>query len=596
MHGPYSSSMMLSWHAKHYFQGSLEVKGANMNVEWSSLEDILPLMAASMQQTRGPQPAGPSRQDPRDFSGNHGSFAAAGRSTGQPGAKMEGSADRDVREPPRRGRGRGRGGRGARHRENEAQQGPDSHTRSPQGGGRGGRGGGRGGRGGNDQQQGGRGHKKLFKPVPVARRLFTCNAGLATEQPLWRYLDQNDQVQGPFTSAEMLKWYISNALGGPDLRLIGHDRVVSPPDLPPLSLYRRLGDLLEEVDSGKQYSPATAGDIEAALKEQKMNGPTTQIVSTVPAGGAVAVASVQQVPSKQPATAAGMASAGAAAGARADETAAPKEPAAADAAAATTAVAGAIAATGAVEATAPKEPTAAGRPAVPEAEAEAAAAMPSEEVPDEASTKTSAPVESTTSGDGQTGAAKQPVVSIGVSVEEATPTTLAKEDCNNEDEAAQVPQSMAPRTESAASISVPAHTAQEASAVADEAATKESSPPQVASKEWSGTAASVEKQEGRVVSPSAAAEAVPAASRETRETEGETAADSSKALDAAEAGNQTTSSIDSKEQLPPISKRDESSTASHSAVVASGPDAADECRPDNLNPTSPTDSEPGTRS
>lgn len=74
------------------------------------------------------------------------------------------------------------------------------------GGGRAGRGGRGGGRGSPSPQQqqgggGGRGGGKLLKPPAVARRLFTSEAMLATEQPLWRYIDLQGAVQvGPALS------------------------------------------------------------------------------------------------------------------------------------------------------------------------------------------------------------------------------------------------------------------------------------------------------------------------------------------------------------------------------------------------------------
>lgn len=87
----------------------LQVKGANMNVDWQSLVSLLPLM-----QPRTQQPS-QSRTGPGGHSGGRGMAGGPGR--GPFGSDIETGTDDDRSQQPRRlrhGRGRGRGGRHVR--------------------------------------------------------------------------------------------------------------------------------------------------------------------------------------------------------------------------------------------------------------------------------------------------------------------------------------------------------------------------------------------------------------------------------------------------------------------------------------------------
>ncbi|KAL3158040.1 kinesin-like protein [Trebouxia sp. C0010 RCD-2024] len=106
----------------------------------------------------------------------------------------------------------------------------------------------------------------------VAMRLFTADRQGA-EEPVWRYIDPDGQVQGPFSAREMHTWYDSNYLQM-DLPICGMERKVSPPDLPPRDLYKSMGQMLQQVNRGSKFRPTTVKDVAAALAAK--NAPKAQ--------------------------------------------------------------------------------------------------------------------------------------------------------------------------------------------------------------------------------------------------------------------------------------------------------------------------------
>ena len=140
------------------------------------------------------------------------------------------------------GRGRGGSGRGGGER------------------GRGARGrGGRGGRGGAAAAAAG--------PDPeitaAASKLFTGEVSLGTEQPLWRYIDPQGSMQGPFPARDMESWYQEGYLADPALKVCGAERKVAPPNLPPPEFFIPLGALIYWVRRGHQFTPVSVADVMA---------------------------------------------------------------------------------------------------------------------------------------------------------------------------------------------------------------------------------------------------------------------------------------------------------------------------------------------
>jgi len=77
---------------------------------------------------------------------------------------------------------------------------------------------------------------------------------------MWRYIDYQGTVQGPFPAATMQQWYMSGDLPN-DLPVCGSERRVSPPNLPDPSMYRPLADLIGEASRGQKYQPISPEDI-----------------------------------------------------------------------------------------------------------------------------------------------------------------------------------------------------------------------------------------------------------------------------------------------------------------------------------------------
>ncbi|EIE22444.1 hypothetical protein COCSUDRAFT_66632 [Coccomyxa subellipsoidea C-169] len=133
-----------------------------------------------------------------------------------------------------------------------------------------GRGGGRGdgyGRGGRGQggaravAVGDTAEARLPFNYKIAQKLFSAEAELATDEPMWRYIDPSGTVQGPFPARNMLEWYRKGMLHDMGLQVCGAERKVAPPDVPLPIHYYKLGDLLESVKRGQRFVAISVPDI-----------------------------------------------------------------------------------------------------------------------------------------------------------------------------------------------------------------------------------------------------------------------------------------------------------------------------------------------
>merc|ERR1712087_416494 len=66
-----------------------------------------------------------------------------------------------------------------------------------------------------------------------------------TEEPVWRYVDNEQQIQGPWTSKQMVSWY-KQGYFELDLLVVGCERKLCPPNLPKKEEYLPLGRLLQD--------------------------------------------------------------------------------------------------------------------------------------------------------------------------------------------------------------------------------------------------------------------------------------------------------------------------------------------------------------
>ena len=130
---------------------------------------------------------------------------------------------------------------------------------------RGGRGGGRGrggrGRGGRGGGRGGVGpDPDVFEAVV---KLFTGEVAQGAEQPMWRYIDYEGAIQGPFPAKSMIEWFQGGYLSDSAIQVCGTERKVSPPNLPPQDFYMPLGALIFWIRRGHHFSPITVADIQS---------------------------------------------------------------------------------------------------------------------------------------------------------------------------------------------------------------------------------------------------------------------------------------------------------------------------------------------
>ncbi|KAK9853359.1 hypothetical protein WJX84_009031 [Apatococcus fuscideae] len=111
----------------------------------------------------------------------------------------------------------------------------------------------------------------------AAKKLFTAEAAMGSEEPVWRYIDPQGNMQGPFPADRMVQWYNAGFLLNPTLQMCGHERRVSAPALPPPECYKPIKELLKAVKEGQPFRPVTVQQIQ-------------EILAAVPSVGSLATA------------------------------------------------------------------------------------------------------------------------------------------------------------------------------------------------------------------------------------------------------------------------------------------------------------------
>ncbi|BDA43444.1 probable GRB10-interacting GYF protein 1 at N-terminal half [Coccomyxa sp. Obi] len=112
----------------------------------------------------------------------------------------------------------------------------------------------------------------------IAQKLFTAEAELATDEPVWRYIDPSGTVQGPFPAKNMLEWYRKGMLHDMGLKVCGAERKVAPPDMPLPIHYYKLGDLLDSVKRGQRYSAVSVADIRSGISTFSLQAKAPEVV------------------------------------------------------------------------------------------------------------------------------------------------------------------------------------------------------------------------------------------------------------------------------------------------------------------------------
>jgi len=212
--GPYPPPRMVKWLDGGYFPDDLQLREVGRD-GWASLDVVTARLRRQAAALAG--------------GGGGGGEAAAAKLAAAPTPAAPAPAA-DAGDAGGRGRGRGRG-RGT------SRGGP---TPPPKAGG---------------------------TPAPdreAAVRLFTAGAKLATDEPVWRYVDPGGSVRGPFPARSMLDWHGRGFLDA-SLPVCGCDRKVSAPNLPPAALYAPLGELLSAAAAGSAPAPASVDAVKAAL-------------------------------------------------------------------------------------------------------------------------------------------------------------------------------------------------------------------------------------------------------------------------------------------------------------------------------------------
>lgn len=80
---------------------------------------------------------------------------------------------------------------------------------------------------------------------------------------MWRYIDPDANMQGPFPAKDMLSWHEAGYLHDLTLPMCGTSRKVSPPNLPTPDFFVPLGDLIAYVRSGRKFVAVEPDDIRA---------------------------------------------------------------------------------------------------------------------------------------------------------------------------------------------------------------------------------------------------------------------------------------------------------------------------------------------
>ncbi|CAL8468583.1 g8123 [Coccomyxa elongata] len=318
--GPFPASDLVKWANGGFFSSDQQVRRAGQKA-------FVPLMSvlAQLQREAKGTAAAPARPSRRPD--------AAAQVNGR-GVRQEGPARRaivDARTREQRS-DRSVGGAGYQHpadallsAEETAARGPNAHAAPSRGdgygytpieargargsrygdelGGRGGRrdggstpgnqefrGRGRGGGRGEGSGRGGRAvpvqaaavavgtETRLPFSAKIAQKLFTAEAELATDEPVWRYIDPSGTVQGPFPAKNMLEWYRKGMLHDMGLKVCGAERKVAPPDMPLPIHYYKLGDLLDSVKRGQRYAAVSVADIRNGISTFHLQAKAPEVV------------------------------------------------------------------------------------------------------------------------------------------------------------------------------------------------------------------------------------------------------------------------------------------------------------------------------
>ena len=80
----------------------------------------------------------------------------------------------------------------------------------------------------------------------MAERLFRAGASSSKDEPLWRYVDPQGEVHGPFIAKQMLVWNAKSYFH-PDILMLGCGRKVAASEVSDRSAFRPFCDLLGEA-------------------------------------------------------------------------------------------------------------------------------------------------------------------------------------------------------------------------------------------------------------------------------------------------------------------------------------------------------------
>lgn len=142
----------------------------------------------------------------------------------------------------------------------------------------------------------------------AVHKLFTGEVQQGAEQPMWRYIDYEGIMQGPFPAASMEEWHEAKYLADPAIRVCGTERKVSPPNLPPPDFFIPLGALIYWVRRGHKFTPITVADIQSgSLPEelQVLKDGAQKAVAPTAAAAAAAGAAAGAAPEESAGSAAG---------------------------------------------------------------------------------------------------------------------------------------------------------------------------------------------------------------------------------------------------------------------------------------------------
>jgi hypothetical protein len=79
---------------------------------------------------------------------------------------------------------------------------------------------------------------------------------------MWRYIDYEGAIQGPFPAKSMIEWFQGGYLSDSAIMVGGTERRVSPPNLPPPEFYMPLGALIFWIRRGHRFEAITVADIQ----------------------------------------------------------------------------------------------------------------------------------------------------------------------------------------------------------------------------------------------------------------------------------------------------------------------------------------------